>query len=128
VEGVGAARVLVMVAARALSSGVDATSAREMRGVPGSRITTAEAFWLATAGGGEALGLPVGKFAPGFEFDALVVDVAAQQSNIALWPGVDSAADVFDKIVLNAGRANIATVWVGGRIRSGAVPVSANAP
>jgi guanine deaminase len=114
-----------MVAARALNSGVDATNARETRGVAGSRITTAEAFWLATAGGGEALGLPIGKFAPGFEFDALVVDVAAPQSNIALWPGLDSAADVFDKIVLNAGRANIAAVWVGGRIRSGAVPVSA---
>jgi guanine deaminase len=119
---------LAMVAARALNSGVDAANAREKRGVAGSRISTAEAFWLATTGGGEALGLPIGKFAPSFEFDALVVDVAATQSNIALWPGLDSAGDVFDKIVLNAGRANIATVWVGGRIRSGAVPPSANAP
>ena len=119
---------LAMVAARALNSGVDAADARERRGVAGSRITTGEAFWLATAGGGEALGLLVGKFAPGFEFDALVVDVAAPQSNIALWPGLDSAADVFDKVVLNAGRANITTVWVGGRVRSGVLPACTGVP
>jgi guanine deaminase len=109
---------LAMIAARALNSGVDPAATREARGVPGSRITTAEAFWLATSGGGEALGLPVGVFAPGFEFDALVVDVDAPASNISLWPELESAVDVFDKIVLNAGRANIAAVWVGGKIRS----------
>jgi guanine deaminase len=110
---------LAMIAARALASGVDARIPREERGVAGSRITTAEAFWLATSGGGEALGLPVGVFAPGYEFDALVIDVKAAGSNIVLWPELDSAVDVFEKILLNATRANIASVWVGGKIRSG---------
>ncbi|MGO4842833.1 amidohydrolase family protein, partial [Rhizobiaceae sp. 2RAB30] len=72
---------LSMVAARTLASGVDAALPRAERGVANSRITTAEAFWLATAGGGEALGLPIGVFAPGYEFDALAVDVKATGSN-----------------------------------------------
>ena len=84
-----------MVASRALNSGVNTALARNERGVAAAQVTTAEAFWAATAGGGEVLGLPVVVFAPVFEFDALVVDVAAPQSNIALWPGLDSAADVF---------------------------------
>lgn len=110
---------LSMVAARALASGVNATLPREERGVAGSRITTAEAFWLATAGGGEALGLPIGVFAPGYEFDALAIDVKAAGSNVVVWPELDGPVDIFEKILLNATRANIAAVWVGGKIRSG---------
>ena len=91
----------------------------------GAGITAAEAFWLCTAGGGEALGLPVGVFAPGFEFDALLVDTNAPASNIVLWPELDSAVEVFEKIVLNACRANIAAVWVGGKIRAGGLPEGA---
>jgi guanine deaminase len=114
-----------MVAARALGSGVDPTIGRAARGVAGAAITAAEAFWLCTAGGGEALGLPVGVFAPGFEFDALLVDTNAPASNVVLWPELDCAVDVFEKIVLNACRANIAGVWVGGRIRAGRLPEGA---
>ena len=114
-----------MVAARALGSGVDPAIGRAARGVAGAGITAAEAFWLCTAGGGEALGLPVGVFAPGFEFDALLVDSNAPASNVVLWPELDSAVEVFEKIVLNACRANIAAVWVGGKIRAGALPEGA---
>ena len=39
-------------------------------------LTTQEALWLATAGGGSFFG-PVGSFAEGFELDALVLDDAA---------------------------------------------------
>lgn len=40
-------------------------------------LTFSEAFWLATASGGSFFG-SVGKFEPGFEFDAIVIDDAKQ--------------------------------------------------
>jgi len=110
-----------MVAARLLESGVDPTLLADERGTQAARITAIEAFWLATAGGGEAIGLPVGRFEPGCHFDALVLDLDAPGSNIVSWPGLDTPRDLFEKIVLHAGRQNVAAVWVGGRLRHGAV-------
>ena len=80
------------------------------RAAPGSVIGIADAFWMATAGGGEALGLPIGQFRPGFEFDAIAVD-----SRAFACPAHDSPDDIFEKIVRRAGRAEIAHVWVRGR-------------
>lgn len=104
-----------MTAARALHDGVDAGAPASRRGVKPARITPAEAFWLATAGGGEALDLPIGLFRPGMRFDALVVDVNAPQSNIAPADN-DTPTDIFEKILCNAGRPNIVSVWVDGRL------------
>ncbi len=42
------------------------------------------AFWLATAGGGIALDLPIGVLKEGFQFDAIVVDARAPDSNLRL--------------------------------------------
>lgn len=103
-----------MLAGRMRESGIDPSLPQAQRGVPRSRITVAEAFWLATAGGGEAVGLKVGKFEPGYKFDAIVVDIASPQSNIRHASDSDSEQDLFEKIVLNANRANIAGVWVNG--------------
>ena len=61
------------------------------------------------------LDLPTGSFCRGLEFDALLVDTKAASSNIGVRPGDDTAEDIFQKIVLNATRANIAGVWVSGR-------------
>jgi guanine deaminase len=80
------------------------------RAAPGSAIGVADAFWMATAGGGEALGLPIGRFAPGFEFDAIAVD-----ARDLAHAGLDRPEDIFEKIVRRAGRAEIARVWVRGR-------------
>jgi guanine deaminase len=104
-----------IIASRALEDGVDASIPAAQRGRPGSRINHREAFWLATAGGGEALNLPVGQFAPGYAFDALLIDVNAPGSNVQIWQEADSLDDVLQKILFNAARANIATVWVQGR-------------
>lgn len=107
-------------AARMLEGGVNPELSPESRGVAGCAVTVAEAFWLATAGGGEALDLPVGRFAPGQKFDAIVIDADAPGSNLRFWPGLDDSADMFDKIVLNATRANIARTYVDGRLVAGA--------
>ena len=41
----------------------------EVRGVKTARITVNEAFYLATAGGGQALSLPIGKLEKGYAWD-----------------------------------------------------------
>lgn len=102
-------------ASRVHASGVDPALPSGERGVAGKPVTVAEAFWLATAGGGEALGLPVGKFAPGFRFDAVLVDTAGEASAIKAWPGLDTPEDTAAKIVLNASRGDISHVWVEGK-------------
>jgi guanine deaminase len=102
-------------ASRVLQSGVHAQLSPQERGARGAPITHQEAFWLATAGGAEALDLPTGSFRPGYEFDALMVDTTAAASNVKIRRHDDSLDDIFQKIVLNAARADIAAVWVGGR-------------
>ncbi len=48
-------------------------------------LTMAEAFWLATAGGGSFFGR-VGMFAPGYAFDALVLDDSSLQNQRSFTP------------------------------------------
>ena len=102
-------------ASRTLQSGVHAGLSQDQRGAPGEPISHQEAFWLATAGGAEALDLPTGSFRPGYEFDALLIDIRAKASNVHVNAADDTLEDIFQKIVLNTTRANIARVWVSGR-------------
>ena len=105
-----------MIAARMLESGTDPARPPIARGAgEATRIDCREAFWLATAGGGEALDLPIGRFGPGYAFDAILVDGARPSSNIRLRPE-DAPDDVLQKIVCHATRADIAKVWVAGRL------------
>jgi len=101
-----------VIASRSLESGVDPRLARPARRRDGARIDAATAFWLATAGGGEALDLPIGVFRPGFQFDALLIDAATAHGNLSL-DAEDTPDDVLQKIVYHAARANVRTVWVG---------------
>jgi guanine deaminase len=103
-----------VIASRNLENGVDPRLPRDQRRRPGARIGAAEAFWLATAGGGVALDMPIGLFQPGYQFDAIMLDAAAPGSNLRIEPA-DSAEDVVQKIVYNAGRPNVRAVWVAGR-------------
>jgi guanine deaminase len=108
-------RAAILVS-RLLESGVDpALPAAERSGRGGARIDFREAFHLATAGGADALGLRVGRFAPGCHFDAMLVDTRADRGGIRLWDDLDSGEGVLQKIIYGASRANIAAVWVGGR-------------
>jgi guanine deaminase len=98
-----------------LDDGVDAALPADERGVAGSRITITEAFWMATAGGADLLGVDVGLIAPGRHFDAIAVDTARSGSALRVWPEVDDDARTFEKIVRLADPADITDVWVDGR-------------
>jgi guanine deaminase len=116
-------------ASRLLETGVDAQQPRAQRRRPHSRIDAVTAFWLATAGGGIALDLPIGLFAPGYQFDACVIDATAPQSNLQV-AGDDAAETVLQKIIHAATRANISEVWVANRqvvsaLQPGKSPTSA---
>ena len=103
-----------VIASRLLESGVDPAQERDQRRRSDSRIDAVTAFWLATAGGGIALDLPVGVFKEGFQFDAILVDARACDSNLRLDTN-DTPEEALQKIIYQAGRANIREVWVANR-------------
>lgn len=104
-----------VTASRLLEDGVDANLPADERGVAGSRITITEAFWMATAGGADLLGIDAGLLAPGRHFDAIAVDTARAGSALRVWPDVDDDARTFEKIVRLTNPADITDVWVDGR-------------
>lgn len=103
-----------VAASRMLETGVDAGLAPVERGVPSSRIDLKTAFHLATAGGADALDLPVGRFAPGYRFDALSIDPDAPGGTIRLWDEDDDEQRL-QALAYTASRANIAAVWTDGQ-------------
>lgn len=113
-----AARMAV-AASRMLETGTNPALPADRRGLPGARIDMATAFYLATTGGGQALDLPVGYFAPGMAFDAMQIDPLAPQGTIRLW-GSEPPAIRLERLIYTASRANIARVWVAGRPVHGA--------
>ncbi|OED36414.1 guanine deaminase [Chromatiales bacterium (ex Bugula neritina AB1)] len=104
----------VISASRMLESGTDPEQAAEQRGVSDSRSNFIEAFYLATAGGGQVLDQRIGKFEPGYHFDAMLIDTSAKDSNLTVFPALDSDEDVFQKTIYGANRSNIRGVWVDG--------------
>ena len=100
---------------RMLEDGVDPRRSAEDRGVPDSRVDTVTAFHVATVGGAELLGIPVGSFEVGRKFDAFTVDVDSPGSALRRWDEVDDEARLFEKIVRVAGSSDITHVWVDGR-------------
>jgi guanine deaminase len=113
---------MALVAARLRASGTDPDLAPEARSRhPGDRIDAVTAFWLATAGGADALGLDVGRFRPGQRLDAILVAPEDDTSAIAPWPGEEEApARRLERLVHGTSRADIADVFVDGRRVSGA--------
>ena len=72
-------------------------------------ITLDEAFYMATAGGGEFFG-KVGKFEEGYEFDAIVLD----DENLPA-PREFSTHERLERIVYLGDDRNIAAKFVAGR-------------
>jgi len=102
--------------ARLLESGVDPNlGPAERSRHAGVWIDFRDAFYIATAGGGIALDLPVGQFSPGYQFDAMLIDTTARHGTIRLWDDLDESENILQKIVYTASKANIAKVWIGGR-------------
>lgn len=102
-----------VVTSRLLESGVDPDRSPGERGRPDSRITFQEAFWLATRGGAEALGMPTGQLLPGQAFDAL--EIRNGRGGLRLSP-TDDAERCVQKIVCHVTAENIVRVWVNGRM------------
>ena len=72
---------------------------------------------MATVGGAQALGLPVGLIEVGRRFDAFVIDTdggASRGSDLHVWPDLDGPAAVFEKIVRLARPTDITSTWVNG--------------
>jgi guanine deaminase len=103
-----------VIASRLLEAGVDPALDRVSRRRESSRIDALTAFWLATAGGGIALDLPIGVFKVGYQFDAIALDAEAPQGNLRLG-SADTPEEIVQKIIYHASRANIGKVWVAGR-------------
>jgi len=99
---------------RLLDEGVDARLGAEERGVVGSRISITDAFWMATAGGADLIGLDVGLLQVGRQFDAVAVDLARPGSPLRTWDGIDDDERTFEKIVRLATPSDISHVWVAG--------------
>ncbi len=97
---------------RHLENGVDQRLASEDRGVSGSRIDATTAFYLATLGGAEVLGAPLGLIEVGRRFDAVAVSL----DHIDAVPGADSPERRFEKLVRLAGPRDIERVWVDGQM------------
>ena len=99
-----------VTASRLLEDGVDPLGAAQRRP---ARIDVVAAFHMATAGGAELLGLPVGLLEPGRQFDAVAIDLTAAGVGELDRP---EPARVFEKIVRLADSAAIERVWVDGRL------------
>jgi guanine deaminase len=103
-----------VVASRMLEDGVDPDRPAPERGRPGTRIDWRTAFHLATAGGAQALDLPVGHFAPGRRFDALVIDPERPEGSIRLLDESTDGEALLARIVHTSSLPNIAAVYVDG--------------
>ena len=96
---------------RHLENGVDQRVEADSRGVDDSGINVTTAFYLATLGGAEVLGAPVGLIEPGRKFDAVAITL----DRIDNVPGGDQPVRQFEKLVRLAGRGDVTAVWVAGQ-------------
>jgi guanine deaminase len=98
-----------------------AVTAGRLLADPALRVTTSAAFWAATVGGADLLGIPAGLLAPDRYFDAVAIDTEA----LGIQPEIDlpwAPERLLEKVVRLAGADAIKQVWVAGR------PVKAPAP
>lgn len=91
-----------------LTDGVDSSKPAISRGVHGSRITMANAFYLATVGGAKALKLRTGKIAPGFQADFQIVNGHPAFMKL-------SSTDIFQRLMYQTEQRDIQSVYVAGK-------------
>lgn len=107
------ARQAVM-SSRMLEDGVNTSLPAEERGVPHSRITINEAFYFATAGGGESLSLPIGRLGENYAWDVQIIDTRVETAKLPIYDANEDLHDVFQKIMYLVRPENIREVWVQG--------------
>lgn len=110
---------------RLLEDGVDARLPSGARGTPDARIDVVAAFWMATSGAADLLGLPIGLLRPGRRFDAIAVNTVTDRPGagaLRIWPELDDPARTFEKIVRLATAHDITHTWVDGRLHAASSP------
>ncbi|MFJ5772504.1 guanine deaminase [Psychrobacillus sp. NPDC093180] len=103
-----------VISSRMLEDGVNTTIPASERGVPNSRITINEAFYLATAGGGEGLSLPIGRLTESYAWDVQIIDTKLATAKLPIFNEEEDLDDVFQKIMYLVRPENIREVWVQG--------------
>lgn len=104
-----------VISSRMLEEGVDQNIESEKRGVANSRITLNEAFYLATAGGGESLSLPIGKLEVGYAWDAQIINLAGKNTFIPRYSKEETLMNLFQKVLYLARPEYIQEVWIQGK-------------
>lgn len=104
-----------VISSRMLEDGVDPAKEAVSRGRTNSRISIKEAFYFATAGGGESLSLPIGRLAENYTFDAQIIDTRIEDASIPIFDEMESLDDIFQKLLYLSQRRNITSVFVHGK-------------
>ncbi len=102
-----------VISSRMLEDGVNTELPANERGVSQSRLTIDEAFYLATAGGGESLSLPIGRLAEGYAWDVQIIDTVIPSAKLPIY-GDEPLHSIFQKIMYLSRPENIREVWVQG--------------
>ncbi|WP_299514243.1 guanine deaminase [uncultured Rummeliibacillus sp.] len=105
-----------VISSRMLEDGVNTYLPTEERGVPNSRITINEAFFFATAGGGESLSLPVGRLQENYAWDVQIIHTSIDTATLPIFNEEEDLLDVFQKIMYLTRPENIREVWVQGEL------------
>lgn len=92
-----------------LEDGVDSRQPVASRGVAKSRLTMPNAFYLATVGGAQALGLATGRIALGYQADFQIVNAHHALMKLTM-------ADIFQRLMYQTERHDIQRVYVGGKL------------
>ena len=103
-----------VISSRMLEDGVNPSLPAHERGVPESRITIDEAFYLATAGGGESLSLPIGRIEQNYAWDVQIIDTKLPSAKLPIFDENEDLHGIFEKIMYLARPENIREVWVQG--------------
>jgi guanine deaminase len=103
-----------VMSSRMLEDGVNPALPPEERGVTHSRITIKEAFYLATAGGGESLSLPIGRLAENYTWDVQIIDTRIKTAKLPIFQSEENLQDIFEKIMYLVRPENIREVWIQG--------------
>lgn len=100
-----------VTSSRMLEAGVEPGRASDLR--PGQRIDLVTAFWMATTGAADLLGIDAGLISPGRLFDAVAIDTTTDPSTGFDPVGVPDTRR-FDRLA--RGEGSITAVWIGGRV------------
>lgn len=100
-----------VTSSRMLEAGVE--PGRSTWSGPGDRIDLTTAFWLATLGGADLLGIDAGLLHPGRVFDAVAINPTTDPSVLQPLPA-ETDARRFERVARGSG--DITDVWVDGAL------------